>query len=922
MLSVSASYGQTPKSSPESGERPISAGRVVRAFDFEERDYNPLPVPLGWIRAQEDPDVPRVRPGFPLWNKGVLDYSSPAFSGEGTVKLPTLGGSTSLILRHGEINIFPDADYLVSARVRTVGVRHAKARVVAKLLDQRGNEIEGAESVSRLAQTNGRWEQVALEIEGIYPTAAFVQIELQLLQPTAQYEQHASAAFEVWEQDFDGAAWFDNLIIAQLPRLEMTTGKPGNIVESDVPPAIEILVRDLTGDEIVARMRVFDVHGREIDSQVIADGQRRLRMDWTPSLPGYGWYRAMLEVVVDNQLVGNRTLDFIWSSPSLLNVDSGMFGIHASLTDPKIAQSAPALIRGSGVSRATVEVWSKQTTLEDMNPDSITMLAINQLLSMETRLSVALAELPMPLADKLAVDPYEVMPVFAGPLTNWVGWAGSMFDSVGQAVSHWRFGDLATQESAKVLIPRLDRVQETLRGYIPGPVLVTPWSIDRPIDPLMIRPNRELLLIDHNATNEHTMSLVVEDWVRSASAFKAQRDQHPSELGIVLSPMNSVESWSGVEVWSSVGNLARKAISFWWSASYSGLGNERFELELTDAWWVSSGKRGQVMPAPELIVWKTLANQLGNRQAIEELNFVPGVRMLVAGPKDDGSYDDTGVLILWLERPSLEPAILNLPLAMGDVTACDVFNNEQIVPLTRQGDLELPMHRIEVGRSPIIVSGINPDLVRFLNSLQLSPDTLQAQSGVHKHELRVTNPWPFAIRGQLFIVEPGGYTGSTGRIDRSWEIVPRVIPFTLDSFEQRSIPVDIAYSIGEIAGQKPLTFDVELSADMDYPLMRVERNIELRLDGIDMQVTARKGNDGITIVSVDVMNRLETEQDFEVIAIPPREARLRRSINGITTGQRVKREFAFVNVNSGDEIVIALMLRDSTTRLNKSVIVP
>ena len=28
------------------GKRPASAGRVVRAFDFEEFDYNPLPVPL------------------------------------------------------------------------------------------------------------------------------------------------------------------------------------------------------------------------------------------------------------------------------------------------------------------------------------------------------------------------------------------------------------------------------------------------------------------------------------------------------------------------------------------------------------------------------------------------------------------------------------------------------------------------------------------------------------------------------------------------------------------------------------------------------------------------------------------------------------------------------------------------------------
>ncbi len=56
----------------QDGQRPASAGRIVRAFDFEEQDFNPLPVPLGWYRGQEDPDIPRLRPGFPLWKHAIL----------------------------------------------------------------------------------------------------------------------------------------------------------------------------------------------------------------------------------------------------------------------------------------------------------------------------------------------------------------------------------------------------------------------------------------------------------------------------------------------------------------------------------------------------------------------------------------------------------------------------------------------------------------------------------------------------------------------------------------------------------------------------------------------------------------------------------------------------------------------------------
>lgn len=907
---------------PTEGTRPASAGRVVRAFDFEEQDYNPLPVPLGWIRAQEDPDVPRVRPGFPIWNGALLDYKTPAYAGIGSVILPTAGGSTSLILRRGEINIFPNADYIISIRARTSGLKFAKARVVARLLDQFGEQIESAESASELVDTNGEWEQVAIEIEGVYNEAAFIQVELQLLQPKQQYEANASVPYAVWEQDYSGAVWFDNLIIAQLPRLEISTGTAGNIIESETVPALKLLVRDLTGDQIVAKIRVFDVHSKQVDSETLVDGSKRVRLDWVPKLPGYGWYRAMLEVEVDNQLVGVRALDFIWASPNNSNLDSGMFGIHADITNKKIAQSASVLVNGTGVTNASIELWNESTTLESTEKESVEMKAISDLIDIGTDLRISIAQLPAQLAIDLAKDTHEVLPVFAGDSKYWVQWGSSMLDQFGQAVQKWQFSDIPTQEDATTLNSYLDSIADSLTGYVPGPILVTPWSIDRPIQSEAIQKSQELLIIDNNATNDESMKIVVEDWVQAVEQKNNTESGYAPSLGMVLSPLHQPGQWSGVESWSSVGTLARKAISFWWNASMSQLGNERFDLELKDAWWISPGKRGQVMPAPELVVWRTLATHLGSREAIQELDFIPGVRMLVAGDKLSDGTEGQGILVLWLDDPSHDTITLNLPLADGPVAQFDMFNNETAVPLDYVGTLSLPVHRIKVGRSPLIIHGINTRLVRFLNSIELSPDKLQSQSGVHKHELMLHNPWPLTIRGKIYIVEPGGYTGNAGEIDRSWEIHPRVIPFVLDADEARNVPLDIAYSLGELAGMKELTFDVELSADSDYPLMRVQRDIELGLEGIDMRLAARKGADGITIVTVQVTNNLGIEQDFEVTAIPPTEARLRKSINAIKPAEKITREFAFTKANSGDQIIVALILRESSIRLNKSVMVP
>ncbi len=908
------------------GERPASAGRVVRAFDFEEQEYNPLPVPLGWIRAQDDPNVPRIRPGFPIWNGAVLDYQSPAFSGIGSIKLPTKGGSTSLILRRGEINIFPDADYLVSARVKTEGLLHSKARVVAKLLNQQGEPIDDAVSASPLAFTQGEWEQVALEIEGVYPTAAFIQIELQLLQPKQQYEERIAPKFTVWEQDFQGAAWFDNLIIAQLPRLELSTGTPGNIVESNSPPPLNVLVRDLTGDAIIARARIFDVHGHEVSSQILANGSRRVRSQWTPDLPGFGWYRAMLEVAVDNQLVGVRTLDFIWSSPNTSEIDSGIFGVHAKLTDPKITQSIQALVAGSGVNKASLEVWNQHTTFEDIQLNAPPMLAVQQLVNSGVQSSIALSQLPQELADSLSIDPSQILPIFSRPIEDWSKWGTQMLDQYGQAVSNWRFSDQATQEQPTQLNQTLDDIESSLFGYVPSPVIVTPWAIDRPIDPQLIRSNHQLLILDNPATDEDTMTLIVDDWIDATQKSATESGAAFSSLGMSLNASNATQHWTGIEVWSSVGSLARKAISFWWSTKTSGLDSNRFDLELQSPWRVSPGKRGQVMPAPELVVWRTLATHLGQRDAITEIEFIPGVRMLVLGPPADdtsaSTSDNNGAIILWLDTPTIDPVTLNLPLSMDTVTQHDVFDNKQGIELDRIGSLNLPVHQILIGRSPTIITGVNTNLVEFLSSLNLTPDKLQAKSGIHKHALTISNPWPFSIRGRVFIVEPGGYTDPDGEIDRSWEITPRVIPFAITANDRQELPLELGYSLGEIAGTKKLVFDVELQADQDYPLVRVQREIELGIDGVEMLLSTKTRPDGLTKLTVQILNKLDSPQDFEVIAIPPAEARLRRSINAISPGEQVSRDFAFTKVKSGDQIIVTLILSDSSHRLNQIITVP
>lgn len=903
------------------GERPSGAARVVKAFDFEERDDNPLPVPRGWIRAQEDPAVPRERPGFPIWNGGILDYSTPAYDGIGSVMLPTSGGSTALMLRHGELSIFPGADYLISAQVRTHGLEHARARIVGVFLDQFGNEIESTRTRSALVQTRGSWQQVSIEMEGVEPKAAFLRIELQTLQPEQQ-EREENLAFRVWEQDFLGAAWFDNLIIAQLPRLEITTGVPGNIVASDAAPTLDLMVSDLTGEHVFAGLRVFDVHDRLVDQITVTEGTQSIARRLTPDLPGYGWYRALLEIYADERLVGLRTLDFIWAPPESGSHRSGMFAIDSTVTEPKVLSATPALIEGAGVDRAALRVWDLHTQETDLTRGSSLFNAIDRLLLEGTQLHLELGQLPRPLAAQIASDPAEVLLAFEDPNGAWTGWGTTMLDRFGQRITTWGFGQHPSEEEVGALLTTLGSARDAISGFVPGPSASIPWPIDRPVPDALAIPGVQIQLIDDHSVTPEGIDELVEHWY-SARTISDSTDAPAPKLALKLHPLEHPAQRSGTQTRSALDSLARKAISFWWATRSRGGSAQDHTVSITDAWWVAPTKRAEVMPSPELIVWRTLSEHLGGREAIEALDLVPGARMLVLGERDGAGTDQPdGGLVLWLDTPSLDPVHLTLPLAMGPVEIIDVLGNRTRVDPVATGIAGVPMHTIPITRSPVIVEGVNPGLVRFLSALRLTPDTLVSQAGLHDHELVVTNPWDTPISGRVYIVEPGGYTGPPEDIDRTWEMLPRVIPFDLPAGERRAYPVRVGYSLGELAGPKRLVFEVDLDADQPYPPLRVEREIELGLPGIEMGLTAQRNDAGVTVVRAEIWHTQDQTQYFELIAIAPGEPRIRRTINALQRDQVITREFGFTNAVPGEEIIVVLIPRDATTRLNKSVEVP
>ncbi len=931
--------------------RPAYAGRVVRAFDFEEMFTNPLPVPKGWIRAQHDPDVPRDRPGFPIWNRAILDYNSPAQSGRGTVYLPVAGGSTSLILRHGELTVFPKADYLISVQIRTQGLTHSRARLLAVLIDQQGNEIERSQVSTGLIDTKGSWELASVFIEGTEPSAAFVRIELQVLQPEQQPRTLRLKPFTVWEQDFSGGAWFDDIVVAQVPMIGLSTGAVGNVVAGNVSPKLHMTIRDITGSGLTSTVKVFDSTGHLVDQYISSGGTQRLGEDWVPELPGFGWYHAIFDVVSDGSLVGREQLYFIWEPPHLWGSGSlseslsestpsaliesfskradpteSIFVLSSTRLEPKLLQALPEMATMTGVSTLNMKAWQVGSRAQDLSKGSDMVNAIDQVLGSGIDVSLTLGQIPMNLADKAAIDHDDIFgflinhPAIALPVL------GPFWDRYGQMVSEWQIGFDPNEDDLQTLSQNIDSIATMMDPYVPDAVIGIPWPIDRPFDLGVFDQTVRLVVADDPSYSENAFSDMIQQWASgNPDSLNEFSNDSRSRLSLVHHPYPTVDGQTE-SVWSRIGWLGRRSINAWWAAKTTSSYGQEIQVVLQDPWIVEEGRRGRVMPSPELLVWRTLTDHLGGRQAVQELKFADGLRMLLCSPRGGSSAETTssdGALIVWLDQPSLDPVELQLPLSMGTVQVVDLFGNITPAPLSRETALNLPIHRIKVTRTPQIITGVHAPLVKFLANIKLSPENLKATSGVHKHELVVFNPWPFTIRGRIYIVEPGGYSEPGGKsVDRSWEIKPRVVNFSITAGLEKRFDLDISYSSAQLAGIKDLIFDVELLADQDYGLMRVYRTFELGTDDIHLDLAIRRaGPDKIEVQAI-VMNKLQQPMMVDLVALAPKNSRKESTISDIQPSKQGQRVFLFDNLVSGDQVVISAKVPELGIQLNKAIRLP
>lgn len=898
-------------------ERPSSATRYVQTFDFEERLTNPNPVPRHWSRVYDPAataDGTPVRPTLPRWNQAELVFMQdgfPAAGGSGSARLPTSGGSTRMALDPGVIPVFAGADYRILAKVHTEGLKFAKARVLVRFLERDGSPIHASEKSTDLITSPDGWTSIALELVGEHLRASYLQIQLDLLQP-AQFPGAVSEKQAALREDYSGSASFDDIEVIQLPRAEITTSAPLNIgIWPDVPE-LTARVRDMTGEKLSLRIETFDSRGTRVSmvEKQIAGAER---ISYVPEVKDLGWYRAVMTISADSVPVGVDSVDFgvvphIGTVPGevaakgarpgrISSPDRRIFGVIAGKVPTRILGEIEAIPQRIGTGAITLDATGEST-----EPESPLAQAVSRVLEewQEVTLLVTRLNIPSASADR----PLNAI----GSSKEAVASLEPLLDRFGQRVGRFQFA--RPNDDGWFWEPEAHNPSDAvkvLRRYVSGPIISMPMRLDRAtwitpsesVDavffvPYGVQPGavgaavEELKLVRPRAGERQPMTL----------AFECPPDGH-------YSPRDSAST------------IVRRALEAW-IASPAAVPN----MALIEPWSILGPRRPQLMPKAELIAWRSLSDRLLDRRVVAVFPSPVGTRAYLLAPTSSAPAGRGGAIVAWNDSAPANDAVLDAFLGEGSIRVVDIFGNQRPPrPALRQGQASRDSGiRVPLGNEPVFIEGVDTSLARFLCDFRLEPGTIEPGTASSDHQLVLRNPFSTGISGTITLLSPS--REEQGGVSREWKITPRVMRFAAGPGETATIPMAIAAGSGLELGAQPFVFQVDLSAEVQYPRLEITRDLNVGLSNVRVSMSYRVQDNGDLILDVALANISDAPLNLRVTAFAPDQPRQTSTVSGLQPSNQSIRRFLYQGLAQklrGTRLSISLVDADSNVRVADSI---
>jgi hypothetical protein len=273
--------------------------------------------------------------------------------------------------------------------------------------------------------------------------------------------------------------------------------------------------------------------------------------------------------------------------------------------------------------------------------------------------------------------------------------------------------------------------------------------------------------------------------------------------------------------------------------------------------------------------------------------------------------DMSAAIVVWSEQPG---AVLERHLGVNKLHGFDMFGNAVSLPAPDATGL----YRIPLTAEPLLIEGVDGDLVRFISGLRLNPSFIPVAASVQETRLSLSNPWPTRISGsvQILPAEPDRRRG--------WSVSPASPQsFALAGNEAGILPFSLTISPAEVVGPRSLTAVLRIEGERSYGPLKLTLPVEVGVPGLDMMVVLSPSQSEM-VVSVTTTNTGQRARTLQVNVAAQGRAQQDQSVSQLQPGESAVRRFILDKARdlSGKKIMVSGIDADTSERLNKLVDVP
>lgn len=865
-LVIVSAVAASPQSPPLGDVGVIFAQRfdmdAVRTFDNW---------PPGWARKRG--------PGFPEYLPIEISPDEGP-TGPGSLKMQLNGGGA--VLFSPEIAIDARHSYRLETMIRTAGLQQDSAYVSVTLLGP--DHAPLATYRSAYVGHSTPWTTVSIGPLTInHPTACWMLIGLHL-EPTQPPT--------LWKsEDLKGTAWFDEIIVTQLPALRLSADHPLHLYPTGKPATFTCELSGFVLDQTTLTLQLRDAFGEPVSDPYqadIADLTQSPAVDeedgaadlpnmavilWRPDPLPEGFYQlhAMLEFNGDVILQQSTTMavvghhfnrsgrgDFGWS------LSSGQYDLDVEPLSRLLLQAGlhwaklPAWIDPEQPKRADDLVWLTERL------QSLRIEPVGLLMDPPKKIRTALIEQQIVPPAVLKLRAPRAAETFALPPDIWYPEVEYTLTQLSTLVRWWQLGsddDYSLMEEPR-LRPKVKQVKKQLDKIGMDLSVGFAWDWLRPLpDEGQQAPWRYL-------------------------AMSARPSLAPDELEAYL----KAEQPRDVQRWVSITPLPAEVYDV-----------QQRVLDLVHRMLVARSQgasavildrpfdrdRGVVhsdgTPGVLFVPWRTLA------QAISGAEYLGALDLPASSPNQvyrrSSQSGDEIVVVVWNAVPTAEVMYL------GEQTKCfDVWGRPQSMQPTADGG-----QMFEVGPWPVIVRSREAALVSSQLSLKLERTDFPPDLG-HTYDNAIS------LQNEFI----GGATGTVKLVlPPRWKATPDEFTMELAPGQTWREPFRLRIPYDSDTGRQLVRIDVDLMADRPYRYS-IYRALRVGEDDLQLEVVTRLLSDNQLIVEQRTFNRSDKAITLVCDLFAPGRRRMRQPVGPIPPGMHVEQ---FVLEDAAELVGETLWLR-------------